>query len=379
MVRERWPILLTKNRGFRIVNLHDERSDPMQSRPSLKWWLVLGMCLMISLITTSALATKGTVTTDSLILRKEASTDSKALQTLDKGTTLNLKSVSGSWYKVSYGTYSGYVMKKYVKADGDVPEAKEKKDTKKEEPKKNETPKSTETIASLGDAPATSKPGDSGAKVKKLQKALNILGFYSGKIDGSYGKGTTDAVKAFQKKKGMSQDGVAGEATIKIMFDKKAANAGSAGNNTGKTNKAKDTTKKVYKTEMLNWFKDGVDVIPKNASFTVKDVYTGKTFTAERWSGSNHLDAEPATKSDTTTMKSIFGGWSWRRRPILVKYNGHVYAASMNGMPHGTDMISGNNFDGHFCIHFHKSKTHGTDKVDAVHQNCVDLAMKYTW
>ena len=62
-----------------------------------------------------------------------------------------------------------------------------------------------------------------------------------------------------------------------------------------------------------------------------------------------------------------------------MKYNGHVYAASMNGMPHGTDMISGNNFDGHFCIHFHKSKTHGTDKVDAVHQNCVDLAMKYTW
>ena len=113
----------------------------MQSRPSLKWWLVLSMCLMISLITTSALAAKGTVTTDSLILRKEASTDSKALQTLDKGTTLNLKSVSGSWYKVSYGTYSGYVMKKYVKADGDVPEAKEKKDTTKEESKKNEIPK----------------------------------------------------------------------------------------------------------------------------------------------------------------------------------------------------------------------------------------------
>ena len=75
-------------------------------------------------------------------------------------------------------------------------------------------------------------------------------------------------------------------------------------------------------------------------------------------------------------MKSIYGGsWSWDRRAILVKYNGHVYAASMNGMPHEDDTISDNDFDGHFCIHFTGSKTHGTQRVDEDHQSCVQTAL----
>ena len=78
-------------------------------------------------------------------------------------------------------------------------------------------------------------------------------------------------------------------------------------------------------------------------------------------------------------MKSIYGGsWSWRRRAILILYNGHVYAASMNGMPHGTTTIS-NGFDGHFCIHFKNSKTHGTKKVDPDHQSAVTSASRATW
>jgi hypothetical protein len=96
----------------------------------------------------------------------------------------------------------------------------------------------------------------------------------------------------------------------------------------------------------------------------------------KRWAGANHIDAEPLTAADTATMKSIYGGsWSWNRRAILVKYNGHVYAASMNGMPHGTTTISSNNFNGHFCIHFYNSRTHETNRVDANHQNAVARAM----
>ena len=132
-------------------------------------------------------------------------------------------------------------------------------------------------------------------------------------------------------------------------------------------------------TERLNWFKGGSDVIPKGAVFTVKDCKTGKTFQCKRWSGANHMDSEPLTASDAAIMKSVYGGYSWKRRAILVKYNGHVYAASMNGMPHGTQTITNNGLDGHFCIHFYKSKTHGTKKVDSNHQSCVSTAMKYTW
>ncbi len=111
----------------------------------------------------------------------------------------------------------------------------------------------------------------------------------------------------------------------------------------------------------------------------MKDIKTGKVFTVKRWSGYNHIDAEPLTSSDTSTMKSIYGHWSWKRRSVLVKYNGHVYAASMNGMPHGTTTIKNNGFPGHFCIHFYGSKTHGTKHVDETHQNCIAIAMNYQW
>ena len=48
-------------------------------------------------------------------------------------------------------------------------------------------------------------------------------------------------------------------------------------------------------------------------------------------------------------------------------------------MPHGTCAITNNNFDGHFCIHFYNSRTHGTNRVDEAHQNCVARAMSASW
>lgn len=209
--------------------------------------------------------------------------------------------------------------------------------------------------------PKTSDQGDRGNHVKALQQALKIKGYYKSAIDSSYGEKTTEAVKAFQKASRLTDDGVAGFATIKKLFGQNAANY-------------------TLLTERLDWFKNGSSTIPKGATFTVKDVSTGKTFNAKRWSGANHLDAEPASAEDTKTIKAIFGGdWSWARRAILVKYNGHVYAASMNGMPHGTTTVDKNNFSGHFCIHFYNSRTHDTNRVDKTHQNAVSAAMKSTW
>ena len=209
--------------------------------------------------------------------------------------------------------------------------------------------------------PATSEKGNSGKNVIALQQALKIKGFFKPPIDGKYGDQTVAAVKAFQKYKGMTQDGKAGNDTIKALFGKNAANY-------------------TYVTERLDWFSKGVNVFTGQCVYTIKDVNTGKTFRGRRRFGSNHLDTEPLTSSDTATLKSIYGGeWSWNRRAILVLYNGHVYAASMNGMPHGTSTITNNGFDGHFCIHFYKSRTHETNRVDEAHQNCVARAMSATW
>lgn len=61
---------------------------------------------------------------------------------------------------------------------------------------------------------ATLRYGAKGNRVRTLQKALNDLGFSVGKVDGTYGLGTQNAVHLFQKSAGLSQDGKAGRNTL---------------------------------------------------------------------------------------------------------------------------------------------------------------------
>jgi hypothetical protein len=101
---------------------------------------------------------------------------------------------------------------------------------------------------------------------------------------------------------------------------------------------------------------------------TVIDLETGKQFRVQRRAGSRHADVQPLTKEDTRIMKEIYQGkWSWKRRAILVKVNGTYLAASMHGMPHGAGAIRGNQFPGHFCIHFTGSSTHRRKEPDPSH------------
>ena len=454
----------------------------LRPQRTIALWLALALLLNIAPLAPALAESTGTLTAR-VVLRKDADKESKALQTLPEGDEVTVLETADSWYRVRYGTYSGYIMKKYVKVSknsvvanaskikalGDPPGAlrvgDEGNDVKKlqkaltilgyydlsvdgkygngtttavalyqqaasleadgvagkgtissifgdcadqtditvegenttgnKRSLKNKTVKASsgstdvsnststanktssgnaagsgvKSISDIGGAPAACKEGSSGSDVKKLQQALSLLGYYSGDIDGDYGAKTVAAVKRFQKNRGMTEDGIAGASTIRVLFG------------TSKTSASTSSSDKKYKTEVLDWFADDVTkVIPKKAKFTVKDVRSGRTFTAIRWSGANHLDAEPATAEDTATLKKIYGGaWSWNRRAILILYRGHVYAASMNGMPHGTSTIESNDFEGHFCIHFKNSKTHGTEKVDDGHQAAVTSASKATW
>ena len=321
--------------------------------------LILTLLLCLLPICT-ALAKTGKITASSLNMRKSASTDSKVVGVLREGDKVTIKDSSGSWYKVTKGSKTGYVAKKYVKV------------TNGSDSGSSSSGSSKKSSKSTGSSDGTCGPGDTGSAVKKVQQRLKKLGYYTGSADGDYGGGTKTAVKNFQKRNGLTVNGTVNKKTLAKLNSSSAKKArasdaaGGSGNGAGST-------------ERLNWFNGGSNKIPKGATFKVKDIKTGIVFTVKRWSGANHIDAEPATSSDTGKMRKIFGHWSWRRRAVLVKYNGHVYAASMNGMPHGTQTIRGNNFDGHFCIHFYGSKTHGSGKVDAMHQNCVAEAMKHSW
>ena len=61
------------------------------------------------------------------------------------------------------------------------------------------------------------RKGATGETVTQIQKKLKNWGYYSGEIDGVFGTKTEEAVKAFQKKNGLTPDGVVGTQTLAAL------------------------------------------------------------------------------------------------------------------------------------------------------------------
>lgn len=66
-------------------------------------------------------------------------------------------------------------------------------------------------------AETLSKYGSRGTEVTQIQTKLKRWGYYSGNIDGIYETQTVNAVKYFQRKNGLTVDGIAGPATLRAM------------------------------------------------------------------------------------------------------------------------------------------------------------------
>jgi len=66
----------------------------------------------------------------------------------------------------------------------------------------------------------TLKPGDTGAQVRALQRALKALGYSVGTIDGQYGPATKTAVASFQHAAGLTEDGVFGPKTLNALIQR---------------------------------------------------------------------------------------------------------------------------------------------------------------
>ena len=64
----------------------------------------------------------------------------------------------------------------------------------------------------------TLREGDKSDAVEKLQRKLKNLGYYDGYVDGTYGPGTTAAVKAYQQDHNLKADGIAGPATQRALY-----------------------------------------------------------------------------------------------------------------------------------------------------------------
>lgn len=148
--------------------------------------------------------------------------------------------------------------------------------------------------------------------------------------------------------------------------------------------------------EVLDWWDEAQYLIPINCVFEVEDFYTGKKFKVKRMGGTNHADIEALNIEDAKIMKSVWNGFSWERRPVLVNINGKILAASMSNMPHAGrddkpamewienrsdgygdginyDTVKNNGMDGHVDLHFRNSTRHLDGKKDDKHQECINI------
>ena len=70
-------------------------------------------------------------------------------------------------------------------------------------------------------------------RVHAVQLALSRIGYYTGKLDGSYGSATHDAVKKFQKAYGLDADGSAGPLTQPVLFSLASGGTATGGSTSG--------------------------------------------------------------------------------------------------------------------------------------------------
>ncbi len=269
--------------------------------------------------------------------------------------------------------------------------------------------------------------------VYTLQLALTKLGYYTSTVDGSYGSGTSSAVRNYQRAVDISVDGDCGSETWTALLTSMAAIGGFAGTDLD------DTEVEGFGLVSSIDAKTSWSTVNNNGLFAkgdtgmIMDIETGLVFQIYRWSGANHADCVPYTAADTKIMCDIvdfpynssapsseqlalikadgnnsvttytwpdFNGiWdggvdigsAWDRRAALLNVDGTVYPVSIYGFPHGftgTDSFSTavfpngnyfysqNNYYGMMCVHFTNSTTH-SDNLDSTHQSNIQEAYEY--
>ncbi len=250
------------------------------------------------------------------------------------------------------------------------------------------------------------KSGNTYAELPVLQAALHSEGLFSAEFSTRFGPATLEGVKAFQTKYGLTADGVAGKGTLDKLRDlgyicdpmqKETISEGEPAV-AGKAPEVVSRSAGGRTGIPINWY----DIKPKfsagKTTLTIEDFRTGVQFDVQvSYAATVHADIETLSKQDSDTVKKLWGAYSWDRRPVLVHFKGEIYAASMNGMPHAGldgepegvtvsgrsggfgkgynfDDIKGNGIDGHFCLHFVGSRTHGSNQIDDKHQANIRIA-----
>ncbi len=362
--------------------------------------------------TATTASTTSYKTNDRVNLRKSASTDSAILSTLNSGTAVTMISYDAKgWSKVKAGGTEGYIKSEYLTASTPASTATATATTTAATAASTTTYK-TNTRVNLRKSASTDSAIlstlNSGAAVTMI--SYDAKGWSKVKVNGAEGyikseyltasasASTATATSAaaattsetyrtstrVNLRKSASTDSAilstlnAGTVVTMISYDAKNWSKVKVNGSEGYIKSEYVTTGSVTaasSVELLDW-SEVKTIFKTYTPAKVYDVRSGKVYYVQSFSNGSHADVETLTKEDTAIMKETFGGvWSWAVRPVWVTINGHTIAGSINGQPHATGTISGNNMDGQVCIHFRGSTTHnGNTSFAAEHQRGVTEA-----
>lgn len=329
---EEGEILFLLNEDMNIT-VTDQQGDWYK----IEYGIITGFCHKNCIFLLDEIGLNGTIMRDGTTVHPAPDEQSDTIATLKAGNGIQVTDYLSDWYMIKYQGFTGYAKAEDINLGARFTEETELRELRE---------------------------GMSGEAVVKMQNELKRRSFFAAESTGYFGSLTSKAVKDFQKAAKVYVDGVAGPHTLGLLYSK---------NNI--VLEISDRAGVRGRVQLLDW-NTIKKLIPVGATFKVIDVNTGISWNERRLGGSLHIDTEPVTKSDTAKLKQVYGGkWSWNRRAVWVVYKNKVYAASMNGMPHAGERISDNNFNGHHCIHFYKSRVHHSQKECPVHQSMVRKAL----
>lgn len=286
---------------------------------------ILSLLLVLALMLTgsTALASSVSVSVNSSDARLyRSNSTSSASVGLSKGVTLTLKDTSGSWGKVSYKGVTGYVPLKYLNAK-------------------------TRYAAYISKDTYIYKSASATSDRKSI--SVNTKVYVVGKSGDYY---------RVQNSSG-SMTGYVSDSCL------------------SKSKKSASKTSWKSKVVKLDWFNGGSSVLKTGGYGYIYDIDTGISLRIKRMGGHNHADVEPATASDTAKLKKIAGGsFSWDSHAVILYAGGKYVACAINTMPHGDQTISGNGYDGQFCLHMVNSLTHDTETVNENHQAAITMSLR---
>ncbi len=225
------------------------------------------------------------------------------------------------------------------------------------------------------------KLGSSGDAVKSVQQRLIALAYLTGAADGIYGPRTATAVSEFQTKNKLDADGVAGKLTIAAL---NSANAISKNvtiptpapvtPTTPTTPTQSFTAPRASEVRYANWFTDIRPIASSLRNVIIYDFISGAHYNFRFFSLGKHADGTTLTAADTATMNKAFGANNWTPRPVWVIFSdGRVFMASTHTHPHANDYVSGNDLNGHLCVHFPREMAEAelTGPYAVSHQNAI--------